>query len=147
MSEIDTRRHYTALFHIEHGGPLRSTSFSLDDLRQARPAASNCADEGSLHSLALSYAKDVVGEKFGVKRPLKLRVVRQADYLRDAARELGLEQKQLADRLNTPWRTFEKWLFPETSKSQRAMPDMAWTFIDEILSSGRRRPKAETHES
>ena len=53
----------------------------------------------------------------------------QQQYLRDAASLLGLTQKGLAERMGVPWSTFEKWLAPETSKSFREMPQMAWRLI------------------
>jgi hypothetical protein len=134
MTEIDDSRRYTAIFYPHKGGPLRSLAFSIKDVRQATAAAARAdAGDDGFDDVALAHAKSLIAEKFGVTAPLELRLARQGDYLRDAARQLGLEQKQLADRLNTPWRTFEKWLFPEDSKNQRTMPDMAWTFIDDIL--------------
>ena len=57
----------------------------------------------------------------------------QQQYLRDAASLLGLTQKGLAERMGVPWSTFEKWLAPETSKSFREMPQMAWRLIRTVI--------------
>lgn len=57
----------------------------------------------------------------------------QQDFLRDAARELGLTQAELATRMRAPWTTFKKWLAPDESDNARAMPEIAWQLVREII--------------
>ena len=57
----------------------------------------------------------------------------QQEFLRDAARELGLSQKDFAERMGAPWATFEKWLAPSDSNNVREMPAIAWQLVREIL--------------
>lgn len=60
-------------------------------------------------------------------------MTQQQDFLREAAAELSLTQKDLAKRMGAPWRTFEKWLVPKDSSSAREMPEIAWQLVREIL--------------
>ena len=39
----------------------------------------------------------------------------QQEFLRKAALELGLSQKDLEIRMAAPWETFRKWLMPVTA--------------------------------
>lgn len=58
----------------------------------------------------------------------------QQDFLRGAAKTLGLTQKELAARMGAKWTTFLKWLQPtETKSNYRDMPDVAWQLVREIL--------------
>jgi aspartate carbamoyltransferase catalytic subunit len=57
----------------------------------------------------------------------------QQDFLRDAARALGLTQAELAKRMHAPLTTFKKWLTPEGSDNARAMPEIAWQLVREII--------------
>ena len=57
----------------------------------------------------------------------------QQEFLREAAKSLGLTQKGLAQRMGAPWATFEKWLLPKESPNARGMPQIAWTLVREIL--------------
>ena len=57
----------------------------------------------------------------------------QQEFLREAASELGLSQKDLAIRMSAPWETFRKWLMPVESGSYREMPEIAWQLVREIL--------------
>ena len=57
----------------------------------------------------------------------------QQQFLRDTAINLKLTQKELAQRMNVPWATFEKWLAPEGSKSFREMPQMAWRLVRTVV--------------
>ena len=57
----------------------------------------------------------------------------QQEFLRAAARELGLTQSQLAARMCAPWATFQKWLAPAGSLQGREMPQIAWQLVREIL--------------
>ena len=57
----------------------------------------------------------------------------QQDFLREAAKSLGLSQKDFAKRMGAPWPTFEKWLAPSGSNNVREMPAIAWQLVREIL--------------
>lgn len=57
----------------------------------------------------------------------------QQEFLRETATTLGLTQKGLAERMNAPWPTFEKWLLPPTAGSSREMPAIAWQLAREII--------------
>lgn len=57
----------------------------------------------------------------------------QQELLRDAAQTLGLSQKEFAQRMGTPWPTFEKWLYPPASGNARKMPAMGRQLVREIL--------------
>lgn len=46
---------------------------------------------------------------------------------------MGWTQKALADHMEVPWSTFEKWLAPSDSKSFRAMPRIAEQFVRLIV--------------
>jgi hypothetical protein len=58
----------------------------------------------------------------------------QQDFLRDAMAALGLTREQFAERIGAKKRALDNWLLPSDSKEFRAMPDMAWKFVREILS-------------
>ena len=57
----------------------------------------------------------------------------QQRFLRGAAAELDLTQKELAVRMCAPWETLRKWLMPVDSSSYREMPEIAWQLVREIL--------------
>lgn len=57
----------------------------------------------------------------------------QQDFLRDAAKTLGLTQKGLAERMCAPWETFKKWLLPKDAGGAREMPEIAWQLVREII--------------
>lgn len=57
----------------------------------------------------------------------------QQEFLREAAKTLGLSQKALAKRMDAPWATFENWLSPDGSRDARPMPAIAWQLVREIL--------------
>lgn len=57
----------------------------------------------------------------------------QQEFLRAAAKSLGLTQSQLAERMGAPWNTFETWLLPVESKNSREMPAIGWQLVREIL--------------
>lgn len=67
----------------------------------------------------------------------------QQEFLRDAATTLGLTQKELAARMGAPWRTFEKWLYPKETDSNREMPPIAWALVREILEHEKLKAKHE----
>lgn len=62
----------------------------------------------------------------------------QQDFLRDAMAALNMTRDQFADRIGASRRRLDNWLLPCDSKEFRKMDDMAWKFIQEILSN---RPK------
>lgn len=62
-------------------------------------------------------------------------MVSQQDFLRDAMQKLGMTRDQFCKRISVPRKTLDKWLAPEGSKESRAMPEMAWAYIREILDS------------
>lgn len=57
----------------------------------------------------------------------------QQEFLRHAMAILGMTQKEFAQRLRVPPRTFEKWLLPDSSKDHRRMPEMAWSYVEDVL--------------
>lgn len=57
----------------------------------------------------------------------------QQEFLRDAMERLGMTREEFADRIGTKKRGLDNWLLPSDSKEYRAMPDMAWKFVREIL--------------
>jgi len=61
--------------------------------------------------------------------------VPQQEFLRSAAKTLGLTQAQFAERMGAPWDTFRKWLLPNDAASDNAreMPPIAWQLVREIL--------------
>lgn len=65
-------------------------------------------------------------------RTMKTEIPGQQAFLRQAAKDLKLSQKNLAIRMGVPWDTFRRWLLPSGSDGARGMPEMAWKFIDEI---------------
>jgi hypothetical protein len=65
----------------------------------------------------------------------------QQEFLRNAAAELDLTQKELAARMAAPWETFRKWLMPNGSGSYREMPEIAWQLVREILQHERLKKK------
>jgi len=46
---------------------------------------------------------------------------------------LGLTREQFAERIGAKKRALDNWLLPSDSQEYRAMPDMAWKFVSEIL--------------
>lgn len=62
-------------------------------------------------------------------------MVSQQDFLRDAMQQLGMTRDQFCKRISVPRKTFDKWLAPEGSKESRAMPEMAWSYIRDILNN------------
>lgn len=60
-------------------------------------------------------------------------VIAQQQFLRNSCVTIRCTQKGLAQRMDVPWSTFEKWLAPTESKSFREMPQMAWSFVKLII--------------
>jgi len=46
---------------------------------------------------------------------------------------LGMTREEFAKRIGTKEKTLDRWLLPDYSKDSRAMPDIAWKFVDEII--------------
>lgn len=55
--------------------------------------------------------------------------VSQQEFLRNAAKAMGLTQPELAQRMRVPLTTFKKWLLPSSSMNFREMPEMAWNLV------------------
>lgn len=119
-----------AVCRLRPGAPLKMLSFSVGDVVER--GAENAPD---FPELALRHARELIAAQFGKNgdQVCDLRLVDQADFLRDAATRLGMTHLQFAERIDTPFRTFGKWLLPQRSDHARNMPHMAWTFIDEIV--------------
>ncbi|RMP38529.1 hypothetical protein ALO95_200056 [Pseudomonas syringae pv. antirrhini] len=62
-------------------------------------------------------------------------MVSQQDFLRDAMQQLGMTRDQFCKRISVPRKTFDKWLAPEGSKECRAMPEIAWSYVRDILNN------------
>lgn len=61
------------------------------------------------------------------------KIMSQQEFLRDAMRQLDMTRPQFAERIGTKARTLDNWLLPSDSNEFRAMPDMVWKFVREIL--------------
>lgn len=60
--------------------------------------------------------------------------INQASFLRDAMRRLEMTRDQFSERIAVKRKTLDSWLLPpEGNTAARAMPDMAWKFIGEIV--------------
>lgn len=57
----------------------------------------------------------------------------QQDFLRDAMSKLGMTRAAFAKRISVPDKTLDKWLAPANTSDFRAMPDVVWAYIREIL--------------
>ncbi|MFT6641387.1 MAG: DNA-binding transcriptional regulator YiaG [Flavobacteriaceae bacterium] len=123
------------VFRLGTGLPLKSVSFPADDVMFTASKASDCLSASTRSSLITAHAKKVIASRWGeqAQKVVEMQQMTQGDFLRGAAERLNMSQQEFSERINTPFRTYEKWLFPATSPNAREMPDMAWTFIDEIL--------------
>ena len=61
----------------------------------------------------------------------------QQDFLRDAMQSLGLSRDGFSRRFSVPRSTLDKWLAPTGSNEYRAMPEMAWAYVSEVLSENK----------
>jgi len=66
-------------------------------------------------------------------------LITQQEFLRQAMDTLGMTREQFAERIGTKKRGLDNWLLPSDSKESRAMPEMAWKFIQEILQHHKER--------
>ena len=57
----------------------------------------------------------------------------QQHLLRDAMSKLGMTRAAFAKRISVPDKTLDKWLAPANTSDFRAMPDVVWAYIREIL--------------
>ncbi|ALS68384.1 hypothetical protein [Pandoraea apista] len=57
----------------------------------------------------------------------------QQEFLREAMSELGMTRAAFAKRISVPDKTLDKWLAPANTSDFRAMPDVVWAYIREIL--------------
>lgn len=65
----------------------------------------------------------------------------QSEFLQSAMGELGMTRDAFAARLVCPRRTLDKWLLPESSNDHRAMPEVVWTLVREILAHEKLKAK------
>jgi len=65
--------------------------------------------------------------------------ITQQKFLRQAMETLGMTREQFAERIGAKKRGLDNWLLPSDSKEFRAMPEMAWKFIREILQHNQER--------
>lgn len=68
----------------------------------------------------------------------------QHEFLKMVALELELTVQELAVRMGTPWRTFEKWLYADDALEYRSMPGAIWVLGNEILAH--ERLKQDNHK-
>lgn len=64
---------------------------------------------------------------------MKTEKLTQQEFLRNAAKKLGLSQTALAKRMCAPWNTYKKWQLPNDSDNAREMPAIAWQLVREII--------------
>ncbi|MFJ2991232.1 transcriptional regulator [Pandoraea sp. NPDC087047] len=57
----------------------------------------------------------------------------QQEFLRDAMGKLGMTRAAFAKRISVPDKTLDKWLAPANTSDYRAMPDVVWAYVREIL--------------
>jgi hypothetical protein len=70
----------------------------------------------------------------------------QSEFLQSAMTSLELTRDGFAARLGCPRRTLDKWLLPESSNDHRAMPEVVWTLVREILANEKLLAKVERLE-
>lgn len=63
-----------------------------------------------------------------------MKEVNQQDFLKGAAKALGLTQKEFAAKIEVPWPTFQKWLLPDTSKGKTIMNPMTRKVVGLVIS-------------
>lgn len=59
--------------------------------------------------------------------------ISQQEFLRAAMQRLGMTRDQFCKRISVPRKTFDKWMAPDDTSDKRKMPDIAWSYIKEIL--------------
>ena len=64
-----------------------------------------------------------------------MKEISQQDFLRDAMQRLGMTREQFCKRISVPPKTFNKWMAPTGANDYRNMPEMAWSYIRDILSN------------
>lgn len=67
------------------------------------------------------------------KKAKKQPQLTQQDFLLDAIERLGMSRLEFCERISVPKKTLDKWLAADGTADKRAMPEIAWTFIREIL--------------
>jgi hypothetical protein len=70
----------------------------------------------------------------------------QIEFLQFAMGDLEMTRDEFTARLGCARRTLDKWLLPETSKDHRAMPEVVWTLVREILANEKLKAKVERLE-
>jgi hypothetical protein len=51
----------------------------------------------------------------------------------NAKGRLGMTRDQLCKRISVPRKTLDKWMAPEGTKEHRGMPEMAWSYVRDVL--------------
>lgn len=67
----------------------------------------------------------------------------QNEFLQAAMSELSMTRDAFCARLGCPRRTLDKWLLPESSNDHRAMPEVVWNLVREILAHEKLKQKVE----
>lgn len=87
----------------------------------------------SWRSTQAELCPKILDEYIGGGRVKKDLPQEQQDFLRHAMDVLGMTRGEFAERIGAKKRALDNWLLPSNSAEFRAMPDMAWKFIREIL--------------
>lgn len=62
----------------------------------------------------------------------------QQEFLLDAMQKLGMTRLEFCARISVPKKTLDKWLAADDAVDKRAMPEIAWAYINEILESNKK---------
>lgn len=62
----------------------------------------------------------------------------QQEFLLNAMQQLGMTRKEFCERISVPKKTLDKWLASDDAVDKRAMPEMAWSYIREILENNQK---------
>jgi hypothetical protein len=57
----------------------------------------------------------------------------QQEFLRNAMKQMGMTRDEFCKRISVPRKTLDKWLAPSGSNEFRKMPEIAWSYVKEIL--------------
>lgn len=66
----------------------------------------------------------------------------QQSFLRDAMQSLSMTRDAFAERIGAKRRALDTWLLPSDSNEFRAMPEVVWKFIQEIVEAETKRGKS-----
>ncbi len=59
----------------------------------------------------------------------------QRAFLLHAMQHLRMDHEQFCKRISIPRKTLDKWLAPIGTAESRVMPDMAWSYIQDLLNN------------